>query len=199
MNDELKENIKETKKLTADLEKSTEKLAIAKEENFEMKVELVAAALGMLMKGLKESVDDWLKSNAEKEKLFTDVADKIKESIEKNIQAIAQQKVIEFKPVINVSLAPLESMTRTLITLVEKINLKPDNSNTDKLAALITTLVERQLSFLDREGNQNDYTEKLESISAGVNRDDRVGTLKVKRDEFKLITEVVPIYKTNTK
>lgn len=198
----LADQIKQVKKETEQLEDAAEKLAIVKEEVFDMKLDILSSAFGMLMTKVNESVDDWLKIQAENGQNNRKFADQIKQSIERVITAVAQQKIPEVK--VNVDLAPIQSIAsdisrqnETLIKLLNKLSMG-DSGKSDELHRLIVAMISKQNMFLEREVQQFDYTKQLSAISESLNKTvetEKIEVLNIKRGEGNLITSVIPVYK----
>lgn len=200
MTDTLKKHIK-------DFEEQAEKLAIAKEEVFDMKVDIVGSALGMLMKKLMESVDDWTKMNAEKNESAIELGTEIKTAIEKVIEAIVSQKPPTVNVPVSINMEPIRSIAadisvqnQSLVKLLTKLS-GGDGGKMDQLHKLVVLMIEKQNAFLDRVFEKTDYTGALQSIAAGLKGEpeERVERLVAVRNEFREITELIPEYKTITR
>lgn len=203
--DDLKKHIKVTKQLTEELEEQNEKLASVKEDNFNLKIDILGSAFGMLMEKIFKTVDDWVTVNSEKVDESKGLAAQIKESVGKALEAIAEQKppTIQFSPQVKVDLKELQPITTeisrqndTVIKLLNKLT-SGDGGKSEELQKLIIAMIGKQNNFLDKVFTQNDYTKQLETISEGVNKkNDRIEKLVAKRGDYNLLTEVIPIYKT---
>lgn len=164
--DNLKEHIKQQKELIEENEQLADKLAIVKEEVFDMKADILGSAFAMLATKFNENIDDWLKVNSEKIEHDKDFGDKLKQSIENVVTAIAQQKAptIEFKPQVKVDMQPIANeisrQNEMMLKLLNKLS-NVDNTKTDELQRLILIMTQKQIHFLETEMKQFDYTDQL--------------------------------------
>lgn len=116
-------------------------------------------------------------------------------SIDKVFGVLKQfkQKDIDFSPV-NGMIAEIKKSNENIYSLLSKFN---GNNKSEELYKLITLMVSKQVSFLETNLQQNDYTAHLNKISESISNNKTnymVDELKV---EYKngYITKVIPIYK----
>lgn len=195
--DELKKHIKQTKELAQEYEQEAEQLAIIKEEVFDMKVDILSSAFGMLMTKFNEAIDDWLKIIAEKGEQDKTLGDSIKDSVQKAMISISEQKAptLEFKPQIKIDIQPIADeiakQNSRIISLIEKIG---SGGKSEELVKMLTALVNDQREFLKKGFQQFDYSKQLNEIRDGINNDKRAEKLVVKRGIHNLIDEVLIKY-----
>lgn len=183
------------------IEKYNEQLQELREvrnDAFNEKSDITISALGILLSELKSYIADLLEMAVRKNEDDKSVSGLIESKIEKAIEIFSriQPATINVTPqlkfdlsLLQPALSKLGDQNNTLINLISKYN----NNQNDNLLKLITSLVERQINFLDTEFKQIDITKELTEIKQAINnRPIEIKSTVTKRsnDNLRLVEEI---------
>lgn len=159
-----------------DIEEEFDELIEMENDLNNTKSNITISTIGVLLKKFNSSIGELLEVFANKDNYDA----KLKDAVESAIGQVADKFSQIQPPTINVAapqlkfdIQPLQTIATkiseqngTLINLINKFN----NNQNEGLYRLISSLVEKQNAFLEKEVKQFDYTKQLNAIETSLSK-----------------------------
>lgn len=196
----------ELEKIQKEYDDRAKEIAQTKEDMAQMGLDITASALLGVVKSFNEGIETIIKDSKDKKYFDETIGDKIKDLVDKFITAISNQKPpeINFTPNISVDINPvveianeIRSQNATMIVMMNRMSAAEEGS--EKYNALLTVtmgVIGQTNEFLKKGLKHFDYTDVLKSISDKLSPNEKPEKLVLKRGDYNLVTEIVPVYKT---
>lgn len=188
----------ELAKRKKDLEAEFEEVMEMEDDAINTRSTMTIAAVAKLLNILSDQATDMAEIAKEKKYYDENLSSTLQETVSQLITAFSkiQAPTINVSPNLKFDITPLQTITEkisgqntVLINLISKFN----NGQNENLLKLITSLVERQINFLDTGFKQIDITKELGEIKTAINnRPVEIKSTVTKRssDNLRLIEEI---------